>query len=62
LPNKVIAQRLGLTENTVNVSAILQQLGARSRMQMMSQMRQLSVAPPASTDKINILMAHLIAP
>ncbi|MDF3839980.1 LuxR C-terminal-related transcriptional regulator [Cupriavidus basilensis] len=51
LPNKAIAQRLGLTENTVkeHVSAILLQLGARSRLQVISKMRQLCVAPPVST-------------
>ena len=41
LSNKAIAQRLGLTENTVkeHVSAILDRLGARTRMQLISQMR-----------------------
>jgi DNA-binding NarL/FixJ family response regulator len=42
LPNKVIARRLGLTENTVkeHVSAILQRLGVRTRMQIMSRMER----------------------
>lgn len=42
LPNKVIARRLGLTENTVkeHVSAILQRLGVRTRMQVMSRMER----------------------
>jgi len=42
LPNKVIARKLGLTENTVkeHVSAILQRLGVRTRMQVMSHMER----------------------
>lgn len=42
LPNKVIARELGLTENTVkeHVSAILQRLGVRTRMQVMSRMER----------------------
>jgi DNA-binding NarL/FixJ family response regulator len=42
LPNKTIARRLGLTENTVkeHVSAILQRLGVRTRMQVMSRMER----------------------
>lgn len=42
LPNKVIARKLGLTENTVkeHVSAILQRLGVRTRMQVMSRMER----------------------
>ncbi|WP_430869690.1 response regulator transcription factor [Cupriavidus basilensis] len=52
LSNKAIARHLGLTENTVkeHVSAILLQLGARSRLQVISKMRQISLASPASTD------------
>lgn len=42
LPNKIIARELGLTENTVkeHVSAILQRLGVRTRMQVMSRMER----------------------
>ncbi|MBY4897272.1 response regulator transcription factor [Cupriavidus sp. AU9028] len=42
LPNKVIARELGLTENTVkeHVSAILQRLGVRTRMQAMSRLER----------------------
>ncbi|MCY1206154.1 HTH-type transcriptional regulator MalT [compost metagenome] len=45
LPNKLIARRLGLSENTVkeHVSAILQRLGLRSRMEVMSKMKHLCV-------------------
>ncbi|MDF3834185.1 LuxR C-terminal-related transcriptional regulator [Cupriavidus basilensis] len=52
MSNKEIAQRLGLTENTVrkHISAILLQLGACSRLQVISKMRQISLASPASTD------------
>lgn len=41
-PNKIIARELGLTENTVkeHVSAILQRLGVRTRMQVMSRMER----------------------
>lgn len=47
--NKAIALHLGLTENTVkeHVSAILDRLGARTRMQLISQMRHFA-APPVS--------------
>ncbi|WP_416047398.1 LuxR C-terminal-related transcriptional regulator [Cupriavidus basilensis] len=50
LSNKAIALRLGLTENTVkeHVSAILDRLGARTRMQLISQMRHF--APPTVSD------------
>lgn len=50
LSNKAIAQRLGLTENTVkeHVSAILERRGARTRMQLISHMRQVFTPPPAS--------------
>ncbi len=42
LPNKSIARRLGLTENTVkeHVSAILQRLGVRTRLQIMSRLER----------------------
>lgn len=56
MSNKEIAQGLGLTENTVkeHVSAILLQLGACSRLQVISKMRQLGVAPSSSVDQLNI--------
>ncbi|ANA32705.1 response regulator transcription factor [Ralstonia mannitolilytica] len=42
LPNKSIARQLGLTENTVkeHVSAILQRLGVRTRIQIISRMER----------------------
>lgn len=45
LPNKSIARRLGLTENTVkeHVSAILQRLGVRTRLQIMSRLERFRV-------------------
>ncbi len=45
LPNKLIARRLGLSENTVkeHVSAILLRLGLRTRMEVMSKMKLLCV-------------------
>lgn len=50
LSNKAIARHVGLTENTVkeHVSAILNRLGARTRMQLISQMRHF--APPPVSD------------
>ena len=46
LSNKLIARRLGLSENTVkeHVSAILQRLGLRSRMEVMSKMKHFRVS------------------
>ncbi|GAB7549199.1 hypothetical protein CS8_089010 [Cupriavidus sp. 8B] len=45
LPNKIIALRLGLTENTVkeHVSGILQRLGLRTRTEAMSRMKRYHV-------------------
>ncbi|GAB7542594.1 hypothetical protein CS8_022600 [Cupriavidus sp. 8B] len=45
LPNKIIAQRLGLTENTVkeHVSAILQRLDLRTRTEVISRMTRIYV-------------------
>ncbi len=42
LPNKSIARQLGLTENTVkeHISAILQRLGVRTRIQIISRMER----------------------
>jgi DNA-binding NarL/FixJ family response regulator len=58
LPNKAIAERLGLTENTIkdHVSGILKRFGLRTRVQVIAQMNRLRVheivgAPDAHPDR-----------
>jgi len=52
LPNKRIAQRFGLSESTVkeHMTAILQRLGARTRVEAITQLRgRLLVLPPSAS-------------
>ncbi|GAB7540498.1 hypothetical protein CS8_001590 [Cupriavidus sp. 8B] len=52
LPNKIIARRLGLTENTIkeHVSGILQRLDLRTRTEVMSRMKRYHVRHMATVD------------
>ena len=57
LPNKLIARRLGLTENTVkeHVSEILRRLNVRTRMQAMLHIERLREAPQAVAPALGYL-------